>query len=133
MDPTSHQTSSFEMPSTAPRGELATAVPERASMSEGAPASKAPAAPAPMTPPPPIDPSLYAVPSPGQPITQATPSSPAIADDIDLIEKEWVEKAKAIVAQTRNDPHSQNNQMNRFKADYMKKRYNKDIKLPEGP
>lgn len=57
--------------------------------------------------------------------------TPAVADDIDLIEKEWVDKAKAIVNSTRNDPHSQNDEMNRFKADYMKKRYNKDIKLSE--
>lgn len=60
-----------------------------------------------------------------------TTSAPSVADDIDLIEKEWVDKAKAIVLQTRNDPHNQNKEMNRFKADYMKKRYNKDIKLSE--
>ena len=56
-------------------------------------------------------------------------ATPAVANDIDLIEKEWVDKAKAIVAKTRNDPHAQNSEMNRFKADYMKKRYGKDIKL----
>ena len=54
-----------------------------------------------------------------------------MADDLDLIEKEWVNKAKAIVMQTRSDPHNQNKEMNKFKADYMKKRYNKDIKLSE--
>jgi hypothetical protein len=57
--------------------------------------------------------------------------SPATADDSDLIEKEWVEKAKQIVAATREDPHAQNRQMSRFKADYLKKRYNKDIKVEE--
>lgn len=58
--------------------------------------------------------------------------SPHIADDADLIEKEWVEIAKSIVARTAHDPHVQNKEMTRFKADYMKKRYNKDIKLGEG-
>ena len=56
---------------------------------------------------------------------------PALADDSDLIEKEWVEKAKAIVAGTRDDPFIQNREVNRFKAEYIKKRYNKDIKVPE--
>jgi len=57
------------------------------------------------------------------------PSAPQVADDLDLIEKAWVEKAKDIVAQTRTDPFAQNKEMNVFKADYMKKRYNKDIKI----
>lgn len=51
-----------------------------------------------------------------------------MADDADLIEKEWVLKAKAIVAHTRNDPHQQNVEMTNIKADYLKKRYNKDLK-----
>lgn len=54
---------------------------------------------------------------------------PAIADDTDLIEREWVDKAKEIVERTMGDPHEQNDQLTRMKADYLKKRYNKDIKL----
>ncbi len=54
---------------------------------------------------------------------------PQIADDIDLIEKEWVNKTKDIVQQTKDDPYNQNRQIVRLRADYMKKRYNKDIKL----
>ena len=57
--------------------------------------------------------------------------TPQIADDSDLIEKEWVDKAKQIVDRTRHDPHQQNREMNMMKADYLKKRYNKDIKLSE--
>ena len=65
--------------------------------------------------------------------TQATTSvaAPPLADDSDLIEKAWVEKAKTIVAETRDDPFAQSREVSRFKADYIKKRYNKDIKLPE--
>ncbi len=55
--------------------------------------------------------------------------APDIAEDVDLIEKEWVEKAKHIVAQTRNDPREQNVEMSKLKADYMKKRYDKDIEI----
>jgi hypothetical protein len=79
------------------------------------------------TAPPPI-------PGAGQTGTQPanTPGwMPQVADDTDLIEKEWVDKAKEIVAQTSHDPYLQNKEMNKVRADYMKKRYNKDIKLSE--
>ncbi len=59
--------------------------------------------------------------------TQLDP--PMIADDNDLIEKEWVTKAKQIVEQTKDDPYNQNEQIVRLRADYLKKRYNKDIKM----
>ena len=68
--------------------------------------------------------------SSAQPTAGASPAHTAglIADDTDLIEKEWVLKAKAIVAHTRSDPHRQNIEMTNIKADYLKKRYNKDFK-----
>ena len=53
----------------------------------------------------------------------------AIVDDGDLIEKEWVGRAKHIVATTRNDPYKQSEQLAALRADYMKKRYGKNIKL----
>jgi len=56
-------------------------------------------------------------------------ATPMIADDSDLIEKEWVEKAKQLVDHTKNDPYTQNKEINKFKAVYIKKRYNKDIQL----
>ena len=61
----------------------------------------------------------------------ASQHSPQIADDSDLIEKEWVTKAKHIVEQTKHDPYVQNQEVNKMKADYLKKRYNKDLKLSE--
>jgi hypothetical protein len=92
-----------------------------------------------LTPPatqPPVtipDPQIAAPPLPNA--TTATPSDPAttglIADDADLIEKEWVMRAKAIVMHTKDDPHAQNQEMNKVKADYLKKRYNKDLKTSE--
>lgn len=63
--------------------------------------------------------------------TNSSISTGLIADDADLIEKEWVLKAKAIVMQTKADPRAQNIQMNGIKADYLKKRYNKDLKVNE--
>ena len=58
-------------------------------------------------------------------------SVPSEAADSDLIEKEWVERAKQIVDHTKNDPHEQQKALSRMKADYMKKRYNKDIKVSD--
>jgi hypothetical protein len=77
-----------------------------------------------------------ALPGAVTPATQSASSisasvNPAIADDVDLIEKEWVEKAKAIVSQTKEDPYKQNKEISKMKADYIKKRYNKDVHLSE--
>lgn len=56
---------------------------------------------------------------------------PAVADDRDLIEKEWVKRAKKIIDDNRDDPYNQSKKLTLFKADYMQKRYNKIIKLSE--
>ncbi len=61
--------------------------------------------------------------------TGATTDLPQIADDADLIEKEWVSKAKKIVAETSHDPHLQSEKLTEVRADYVKKRFNIDIKL----
>lgn len=82
--------------------------------------------PAPTTAAPVVDP--HTAPPAGVP---GVPVTPPIAEDADLIEKEWVEKAKQIVQRTKHDPHQQNQEMNVMKADYLKKRYNKDVKLSE--
>lgn len=57
--------------------------------------------------------------------------SPVVADDNDLIEQEWVNKAKTIVERTREDPYLQNKEINKFKADYIMKRYKREIKVDE--
>jgi hypothetical protein len=51
------------------------------------------------------------------------------ADDTDLIEKEWVNKAKADRRTDARRPLSpKQSELTAVKADYMKKRYNKTIK-----
>lgn len=59
--------------------------------------------------------------------TSLAAGTPSIADDIDLIEKEWVEKAKEIVDKTRDNPYLQNKAIGEIKVDYIKKRYNKNV------
>jgi hypothetical protein len=96
---------------------------------EAAPAPAAPPPAAAMTwlPPPPT----VAVQPAGQPGSadagQAAVPVPDAADDGDVIEKEWVLKAKQIVDQTKQDPHKQTKELHKFRAEYMKKRYNKVI------
>jgi hypothetical protein len=57
--------------------------------------------------------------------------TPEVAEDLDLIEKAWVQKAKEIVTQTQGDPYNQNKQISGIKIDYIKKRYGKDIRSSE--
>lgn len=71
--------------------------------------------------------------APPIPATGSTSSPSAtsnlVAEDKDVIEKVWVEKAKAIINSTRTDPHKQTDEINKIKADYQKKRYNRDLKI----
>ncbi len=53
--------------------------------------------------------------------------APVIAKDDDLIEKEWVDKAKQIVNQTKNDPHQRETGVTKLKVDYLKKRFGRDL------
>jgi hypothetical protein len=57
-------------------------------------------------------------------------TNPATAADEDLIEKEWVEKAKKVVAETKHDPYLQGQEVGKLQADYLKKRYGKTVNLP---
>lgn len=57
--------------------------------------------------------------------------SPAIADDVDVIEMEWVNKAKDIIKKTKDDPHAQEREVEKLQRDYLKKRYGKDIKAQQ--
>lgn len=73
-------------------------------------------------------------PAPTQPQDQtydADDDNPAVASDEDLIEKEWVEKTKKIISETKHDPYAQEQAISRLQADYIRKRYGKDIRLPE--
>ncbi len=58
-------------------------------------------------------------------------NTPATAEDADLIEKEWVVKAKEIIDRTKRDPHLQTKEMSKFKAGYLQKRVGKGLKLTE--
>ena len=92
---------------------------------------------------PSVAPSATAIPMPIQALPTAQPAAapsissaqpaadPLIADDVDVIEKEWVDKAKKIVSATKEDPYQQEKEVSKLQADYLMKRYNKKVKLTE--
>lgn len=61
--------------------------------------------------------------SPTQPIV----ISPSIANDDDLIEKEWVEKAKKVLSETKDDPYRREQEVSRLQEDYIMKRYGRKL------
>jgi len=61
----------------------------------------------------------------------ADDNTPAVADDVDVIEKEWVNKARSIVDATRDDPHKQEKEVSKLQAEYLLKRYGKQVKISE--
>jgi hypothetical protein len=53
------------------------------------------------------------------------------ASDDDVIEKEWVNKSKKIIKDTKGDPYRKEHEVSKLQADYMLKRYGKDVKIPD--
>lgn len=74
-------------------------------------------------------PPLAADPPKSQQPAQAAVSAPHIADDVDLIEKEWVGKIGEIIQKTHGDPFERARQMALLKNEYLQKRYQKTIKM----
>lgn len=54
-------------------------------------------------------------------------SNPLSASDDDVIEKEWVDKAKKIISDTKGDPYRREYEVGKLQADYIEKRYGKKL------
>jgi hypothetical protein len=122
----------FEIPQSQKTGQEAQTEQaiEKRQISEGAPSKAAPKFPVQQTAG--SAPQAPVVQIPVQTQSSSPPISAGLpAQDTDLIEKEWVERAKSIVAQTQDDPYKQKNEMSKIKADYIKKRFNKSIPLED--
>lgn len=65
--------------------------------------------------------------SDGDDDTTTTSSLPDVAGDDDLIEKEWVNKAKKVIAETKDDPYRREQEVSRLQADYLSKRYGRTL------
>lgn len=69
--------------------------------------------------------------SPDDSQTLTSDDNPIVAADDDLIEKEWVDRAKKIIQQTKDDPFRREQEVSRLQADYLKKRYGKELGASE--
>ena len=82
-----------------------------------------------------VDATYQGVPMPPPPAPVATPQvtddSPVVAGDEDVIEKEWVDQAKKIILETKDDPFARTNRVNELQRNYLKKRYSKDLGASE--
>jgi hypothetical protein len=111
-------------PEVRPGGEtLPNVTPEEAGTAAPNEAGKQAAQNAPATPPP-------GTPAPTAQQPQATTPvivGPAIADDVDVIEKEWVDHAEEIVRATKDDPYREEEAVEDLQIDYLQKRYGKNI------
>jgi hypothetical protein len=66
--------------------------------------------------------------TPAQDTAAQHPVADSSAKDAERIEPAWVNKAKEIIAKTHDDPFLQKDQMSKVKADYIAKRFGKQIK-----
>lgn len=66
-----------------------------------------------------------------QPVQVATDGqsiqAPISANDDDTIEKEWVDRAKQIIAETRDNPRAREKAIGALQRDYLMKRYGKQL------
>ncbi len=113
----------------APSNEMSAVAPERQEVHEiiGQPealpvapvapvaASPQPVAVQPITPPP-VAPTV------------AQPAQAADEKDHDAIDEEWINKAKAVVAELHTDPFRESQALNQVRTDYLKARHNKELK-----
>jgi hypothetical protein len=63
--------------------------------------------------------------------TGISDTSSSADDNSDALDEEWVSKAKAIVERTKSDPYLESKEISKAKADYLRLRYNKQIKVAE--
>ena len=100
---------------------------EREKQREGVPAVEQAAAPPAITVP---IPSIVIPSTDGAADDQSTSTiitTPSVASDDDLIEKEWVDKAKKVIAETKDEPYRREQEVSRLQADYLSKRYGREL------
>lgn len=61
------------------------------------------------------------------PQSQGSVSTPVTAADEDLIENEWVNRAKQIISETEGDPYERERQISELRRTYIRERYGRQI------
>jgi hypothetical protein len=137
MNPSSNETSGLSLPAPVPEQGPAGYAPqenmpapaETAGGAERAPIAAANAQPAPAVAPP-VQMPIFDAAAPAPAATSTTQGGmKTVLKDDDLIEKEVVERAKRVIADTHDDPYKQTEELSVLKNDYMQKNYNKPLKL----
>ena len=54
-------------------------------------------------------------------------AAPAVAGDVDVIEREWVDKAEQVVAAHQGDPYGEEAAVEDLQQDYLAKRYGMNV------
>lgn len=67
----------------------------------------------------------------GAPTSNSLQTNPLLADDSDTIEDEWVAIVQRILEEYKDDPYALTQAMAMLRADYLKKRYGKDVKISD--
>lgn len=75
-----------------------------------------------------VVPSQVAMPQVQRTVIDPRDSNPVTASDSDVIEKEWVDRAKQILAKTQNNPRARELAIGALQRDYLKKRYGKELR-----
>lgn len=120
------QAESYEvLPNLASPETLQTASPERIEQRSAIELAPPPPPAAPMMPPvaqPALDPATSTVVADDQAST-----NPVAANDDDVIEKEWVDRAKQVILQTRDNPFAREKAIGELQRDYLMKRYGRQV------
>lgn len=134
MNPQADQTPGLRLPQPSFNVGQAPATPPQAGYQQ--PVQAMPSAPQPQQPSMPG--SLQPMPSsPANPPQAAMPvpqvqDMPVVQnDDEDAVDQEWTNKAREIVEKNRTDPYLLSREISKIKSQYIKVRYNKDIKTLE--
>ncbi|HEY5667676.1 MAG TPA: hypothetical protein VIR03_00765 [Candidatus Saccharimonadales bacterium] len=72
----------------------------------------------------------------GQPLPLAPASVAPVQESVQnenetAVDQEWIGKAREVIERTHTDPYTESNILSRLKAEYIKARYNKEIKVVE--
>jgi hypothetical protein len=73
--------------------------------------------------------AIAAVPGPPTPVP-AGMQTPGSAEDVDVIEPEWVAKAEEVVAKHQGDPYGEEEAIEDLQQDYLQKRYGHNVADP---
>ena len=62
-----------------------------------------------------------------QSVSATSDDNPLVAGDDELIEKEWIDKAKKVISETKDDPYRREREISKLQIDYISKRYGRKV------